>query len=389
MTRSTPKSVRAATRGTALLLSAALVAATAPVLPRGWEAANFLASQRDETAIADSQLKSLSPDDYIAAIRDALSKGDADLADSLRALAARQAGPLPGSVTEDVDSALAEADSRMAEDAWQGFLSGHADSEPALAGALAADLTGYGDIRDLYNEADKYISGAEIDTTTVALAAVGLTLTVVTVFSLGAAAPEKAGVSVVKVVNRMGRLSRPLRRQVLTLAREAVDTDALRAFGRSLGSFDYRAIRTAAGRIVRPAPATRLKQLGADVATLGENAGYRGTLQALAKADDAAELGRMARLSKSFGRATRGALVLLGDAALTLATIAGVVFSWTVGSLFWILAAIIIATRTGVMALRLGFVALLWSIRGLRAMLFFAARRPDLVAAPGLPGAAQ
>jgi len=159
-----------------------------------------------------------------------------------------------------------------------------------------------------------------------------------------------------------------LRRQVFTLAREAVDADALRTFGRSLSSFDYRAVRAAAGRIVRPAPAAKLKQLGADVATLGENAGYRGTLQALAKADDAAELGRMARLSKSFGKATRGALVLLGDAALTLAVIAGTVFSWTAGALFWIFAAIVIFTRIAVMALRFGFTVLRWSMRGLRRL---------------------
>ena len=132
-----------------------------------------------------------------------------------------------------------------------------------------------------------------------ALAAVGITLTVATVFSLGATLPEKAGVSTIKIVNRAGRLSRPLRRQVFALAREAVDTDALRNVGRSLGAFDLTAVRTAARRIVRPAPAAKLKQLGADVATLGENAGYRGTLDALAKAKDATAISRMARLSKT------------------------------------------------------------------------------------------
>ncbi len=334
----------------------------------GWQAATLVSAKPDEAAIASYRLAGLSPNDYAKAIDNALAANDADLADSLRTLAAREGVPLPDSMDRKVDAALADAGSRMAEDAWQGFLSGHADSEPALAGALAADLTGYGDIRDLYNEAGKYVSGAEIDTTTVALAAIGLTLTVVTVFSLGATAPEKAGVSMVKVVNRMGRLSKPLRRQVFTLAREAVDGDALRTFGRSLGSFDYRAVRAAAGRIVRPAPAAKLKQLGVDVATLGENAGYRGTLQALAKADDAAELGRLARLSKSFGKATRGALVLLGDAALTLAVIAGTVFSWTVGALFWIFAAIVIFTRIAVTALRFGFITLRWSMRGLRRL---------------------
>lgn len=356
--------VRPATKATALLLAAALLAATSPVLPRGWQAATVVLAKPDEAAIASYRLGDLSPDDYATAIDKALAANDADLADSLRALAAREGVSLPEAVTRRVDAALADAGSRMAEDAWQGFLSGHADSEPALAGALAADLTGYGDIRDLYNEAGKYVSGAEIDTTTVALAAVGLTLTVVTVFSLGATAPEKAGVSVVKVVNRMRRLSKPLRRQVFTLAREAVDADALKTFSKSLGSFDYRAVRAAAGRIVRPAPAAKLRQLGADVATLGENAGYRGTLQALAKADDAAELGRMARLSKSFGKATRGALVLLGDAALTVAMIAGTIFSWTVGTLFWIFAAVVIFTRVAVMALRFSFATLRWGMRG-------------------------
>ena len=75
-----------------------------------------------------------------------------------------------------------------------GSVSGNAESEPALAGALAADLSGFGDLRDLYSSPDNYMAGADVDTTTVALAAVGITLTVATVFSLGATLPEKAGV---------------------------------------------------------------------------------------------------------------------------------------------------------------------------------------------------
>jgi hypothetical protein len=210
----------------------------------------------------------------------------------------------------------------------------------------------------------------------VALAAVGITLTVATVFSLGATLPEKAGVSTIKIVNRAGRLSRPLRRQVLTLAREAVDTDALKAIGQSLRTLDLGAVRAAARRIVRPVPAGKLKQLGADVATLGENAGYRGTLDALAKAGDAAAISRMARLSKSFGKATRGALFLLGDAALTLASIAVAVFSWSAGSIFWIIAAIWVVVRLSVWLLRLSFGGLWWLGRRWRA----AARAPESLA---------
>lgn len=349
-------------KATALLIAAALVAATSPVLPRGWEAAELAFERHDPEAIAGYRLKTLGPEEYVGKIREALAADDADLADSLRVLAAKQSVTIPPALEVEIDAAVAEAGSgsRMAGDAWQGFLSGDAETEPALAGALAADLSGFGDLRDLYEQAGNYAAGVEVDTTTVALAAVGITLTVATVFSLGATLPEKAGVSLVKVVNRMGRLSRPLRRQVIRLGREAVDTGALKAVGESLGAFDVAAMRAAAKRVVRPGPAAKLRQLGADVATLGENAGYRGTLDVLAKADDATAISRVARMSKTFGKATRGALFMLGDAALTIAAIAGTVFSWTVGAAFWIFAAIWIAARLGVWALRLGFAALWW-----------------------------
>jgi hypothetical protein len=349
-------------------MAAALVFSTAPVLPRGWEAAQLASNPEDTTAIASYRLKGLSSDDYAGAIERALASDDADLADSLRALAEKQAVELPAPLVARVDAAVDEAGSasRIAGDAWDGFLSGNAESESALAGALAADLSGYGDLRDLYGEASNFVTGVEVDTTTVALAAVGITLTVATVFSFGATLPEKAGVSLVKVVNRMGRLSRPLRRQLIRLGREAVDTQALRAFGESLGAFDITAVRIAARKIVRPGPAAKLKQLGADVATLGQNAGYRGTLDVLAKADDANAISRLARMSKTFGKATRGALFMLGDAALTLAVVAGTVFSWTAGAILWILAALWLAARFGVWGFRFSFVALLWLVRLLR-----------------------
>jgi len=364
---SKPGFATSAGKATSLLLVAALVAATAPVLPRGWEAASLLSGERDAEAVASYQLKRLAPDDFAAAIRTALAAGDADLADSLRALAQKQSVELPPALIAQVDDGLAAARSRIVGDTWEGFVSGNAETEPALAGALAADLSGYGDIRDLYNESAKYAAGETVDLITVALAAVGITLTVATVFSLGATMPEKAGVSMVKVVNRAGRLSRPLRRQVIRLAAEAVDTQALRGVGQSLRAFDLGAMRVAARRIVRPAPAAKLKQLGTDVATLGENAGYRGTLEVLAKAEDATAISRMARLSKTFGKATRGALFMLGDAALTVASIAVAVFSWSAGAIFWILAAIWTVTRLGVWFLRFSFGALWWIGRRLRA----------------------
>ena len=236
-------------------------------------------------------------------------------------------------------------------------------------------------MRDLYQQAGNYRGRRRVDTTTVALAAVGITLTVATVVSLGATLPGEGR-------RQHGQDRQPHRPAVAAAAppgdhgwRAKRSTPArCRTLGKSLGAFDLAAVRAAARRIVRPAPAAKLKQLGADVATLGENAGYRGTLDALAKADDATAISRMARLSKTFGKATRGALFMLGDAALTLASIAVAVFSWTAGALFWIIAAIVIVTRPAVLVLRLGFGALWWAARKLRNRPRLAARVDGVLA---------
>jgi hypothetical protein len=112
---------------------------------------------------------------------------------------------------------------------------------------------------------------------------------------------------------------------------------------------------------VRPAEAAALKTLGADLVTLGRNAGYRGTLEVLAKADDTKAISRMALLSQRMGKATRGTIYLLGDAAFAFAAVAGTVFSWTVGAAAWLIAALWVAARLGVWTLRLAFAAFRWA----------------------------
>ena len=79
-----------------------------------------------------------------------LAEKDEDLAASLLALADERGVALPPAIRERVEAAQAEASARMGADAWNGFLSGEAPNEAALAGVLASDLTGIGDVRDLY-----------------------------------------------------------------------------------------------------------------------------------------------------------------------------------------------------------------------------------------------
>ena len=102
----------------------------------------------------------------------------------------------------------------------------------------------------------------------------------------------------------------------------ALDGEAMRLVGTSLARLDMAGARAASGRLVKPGAAATLKGLGTDVATLGQNAGYRTTVAALGTAKSAEELGVLARLSSRFGKATRGVMVL-GGAAFTAASLLG------------------------------------------------------------------
>ena len=220
-------------------------------LPRAVTSVQLLAGPRDEAAVASFLLAGKTSEDYQAAAQRALADKDEDLATSIQALAVSRGVALPPDLDRRIAAARQEASARMGEDAWNGFLSGDAPNEAALAGAVAADLTGIGDVRDLYSQAARYLSGETIDPLVIGLATVGLGLTAATVATLGATGPEKAGVSTLKAVKRAGRLSPLLAREVGMVAANALDEEALRLVGTSMARLDLAAARAASGRVLK------------------------------------------------------------------------------------------------------------------------------------------
>ena len=328
-----------------LSLVLGLAAAAILFLPRAEAALTLLRAGDDPVAVADWHLAGRKAADYREAFAAAVAGADAELAESLADLAREKGVDVGPDAGREIAAARAAEKARAASDAWNGFVSGAATTETELAGSIAADLSGFGDIRDLLREARNHLAGRPVDTTMVALAAVGLGVTAVTVASFGSGTPAKAGVSTLKAASRAGRLSRPLAREVGRLAREAVDTRALGAVGKAVARLDGTAAKGAAGLVLGPGPGAAIRQLADDVTVVGRNTGYRGTLQVLARADDAAEVGRLARVSQRFGKATRGALVLLADGALTLGTVLVSAVAWLAGAVFWTLVAFTIVTR--------------------------------------------
>lgn len=317
-----------------------LAASGLAVVPRGMEGARLLMSSRDEAAAAHFMLSGKSSADYQEAAQQALAAKDDDLAASIVALADQTGIFLSPRLRAQVTMAQEEATARMGEDAWNGFLHGDAPNEAALAGAVVADLTGVGDIRDLYQQATLYLNGKEIDGLTIGLATAGLGLTAATVASLGLTLPERAGLSTLKAVKRAGKLSPALARDVGAATAAAMDGAALKALSTSLARLDLSAARQAAGRVVKPSALGRLKGLGTDAATIGQNSGYRATVQTLGMANSAEEVSRVARLSERFGTATR-AVLTLGGAAFTIASLIATAAFWSLSLLFWCAAALL------------------------------------------------
>ena len=205
MTRT--NSPRSAGKATALLLAAALVAVdrAGAAARLGGRDACFPA-RATRRAIAAYQLRALAPDDYAAAIRTGARRGRR----RPRRQPARACPQAIGAAPRRRSSAKSTPRSPQPIVA-HGRATPGTVSSPAMPKASrrwqarwpptsAASAT----CATSTSRPATIVAGDDVDTTTVALAAVGITLTVATVFSLGATLPEKAGVSTVKIVNRAG-----------------------------------------------------------------------------------------------------------------------------------------------------------------------------------------
>ncbi len=309
-------------------------------------------STRDEAAVAEYRLATVTELNVRAAIDAALDERDTELAQSLVELAKSRGIAIDPTQSQRIQADLDASGGQALADAWTGFTTGDTSSEAALAGALGADFSGYGDIRDLYEQIDNYQQGKPVDDLVVGLAAAGLALTGATIVSLGSASPAKAGVSVVKSARRAGKLSPALTRQVGKLAADAIDRKALDTLSDAVRRFDIGAARTAAVAVVRPNSLKAIATLGEDIATVGRATGYRGMMQTLKLAKSSDEVGQVAKLSTRFGTRTRGALALIGGAALSFASVAFTATAWLATGLVWFLFFAFAVARTAVWLLR-------------------------------------
>jgi hypothetical protein len=331
-----------------IALLAGLVGAGLYVAPPAFRHWQLYAAADDPVALSGLRLDAaLTQGRLSGEIEAALAARDADLADSFAALAQERGL----TVTSDQRARLAvlkDGSAMLAvSDFGQGFLSGDRESEAGFAGALAGDIVGFGDLRDLAVEGRKWLGGEAADPTVLAFAAAGLALSAATWVSLGGGLPARNGLSLVKRASRAKLLSPALAASLGRVAVDAVDRPALAAGLAAAARLDIAATRAAAGGIIRPAAMTRLAGLGQDAGALYARGGQRGLRQVLAVAEDAGDLRKAARLAAAKPSTLRATLKVLGRGAFVLGAIGMSALGWLFAALGYALAIAMLAQRFG------------------------------------------
>lgn len=343
-----------------LVLSAFALAGTFQtfVVP-ALRAYHLLFLQEDPAAIAEFKLRQLPPERFQAEIEAALDDDDSELAASLLEVTDQLAYPVDATLRQRIVDAQAFNAQRTLGDIWDGFAKGDASSEAGLGGALLADMTGAGDIRDLIIEGSAFLKGEEPDQVVLVISTVGVALTAGTYMSGGAGLPIRAGASVLKAAKKAGKMPEPLVNELTNLAKTSLNRQALDAAVDAAKRFDGPALAGAAGRILNEQATNKIKQAADDIASIHSKAGYRAVNQSLQVAESTADISKLRKLADATGKRLQGTLKLLGRAALEMGELMAKLIGWMTTALLWLLGA-------AWTLIRLFFLSVKHSIRAVR-----------------------
>jgi hypothetical protein len=318
-------------------IAIAMVIAALAVGPRSFEAQSLLVAQDDPGEIADRRLdRSFNAAVAAREIRAALAADDPELAASFLELARDRNVPVDPVLVAQIEAANSTSASaaRAAGSFARGLVTGEPDDLVGLAGTAVGDLFVFGDIRDAAREGTRLAMGEKADELVLGLAGLGLAVTAGTYVSLGAAAPGRIGLTVIKAARKTGRMSAGMAQWVGRSLREVVDLPALQ---RAVGSFSLVqpavAIR-AAREAVKAEKSDALVRLVGDVGSVQSKAGTKAALDGLKIAEGPRDVARVARLAETKGGKTRAILKMFGRGALVLTASAFNLFSWTLSAVF-------------------------------------------------------
>ena len=195
-----------------------------------------------------------------------------------------------------------------------GFAKGEGSDMAGLAGAVTADFTVVGDVRDLRREYNNYSEDKNVNELIVLLSGVGVGLTALTVSSMGTAAPAKTGTSIVKAAVKMNRVTARFQKQLIKLGRNAFDWPLFRRSikqDKSIKNF-----RVAIKQAYKPKAVTPLKRIAAQINGIRKSTSTVDAMHLLKYVENTDDLRRLEKISLKQGAKTKGLMKLVGKGAL-------------------------------------------------------------------------
>ena len=290
----------------ALGCAAVFALAAAAFIRCGVAVQNQFAIADDPVKVSDQALdRAFNRDVAQREIRSALASGDVDLAQSFVDLAADRGMAVDQALADKVKDAgahhgsLADTAGRFVHGVW----TGEPTDLASFAGTAFGDLFVFGDIRDAAREGTHYLTGQHYDPWILGLAGAGIAMTAATYATGGVAAPERAGLSIVKAARRTGRLNAIL---AVRAAREALK------------------VQDAGG----------LVELAENTGRVEAKAGTQAAIDSLAIAEEPQDMARLSRLAAVKGGKTRAIIKLLGRAAIVATASAFDLALWLIWAAF-------------------------------------------------------
>lgn len=116
----------------------------------------------------------------------------------------------------------------------EGIIKGTSDEGIGQASALASDFLVVGDLRDLLIQGMHYKNDEEVDKFILSLSSLGLLATATTIYSLGATAPIRGTVSILKYGKRANKIPNWLENTLIQQVKQAKETQSLKALQKTL-----------------------------------------------------------------------------------------------------------------------------------------------------------
>jgi hypothetical protein len=266
------------------------------------------AARNIEAEAREAIRRSISAEALARRIDRALARGQRDDAAMYAEIAALAGFAIPASTQTRLAQALAQQATAMAG-------VGPAQSSnaaSALSGAVAAELSIVGDIRDIAAEGEKLVAGMPYDELLLGLSVIGVALATVSPSGSAAMIRAKGGASVLKVAAREGQLTAELTRQLRRLLSEAVDWPALARMLQRTPLSDQAATRKAVEAYSAQVRLAMLFPMLKKIERMRERAGTSEAVRLMRFVRTSEDLDAIAAMSEALGRKTRGVVEITG-----------------------------------------------------------------------------